>query len=444
MKEMKEMKVLLIDDDEEDVLLVRDYLKEGFKNISLKIVDVRTFPDAIEQLLTGGFDVIIVDYMLGEADGLEVIERARVEGITTPIIFLTGHGDEEIVLSAMKKGAKDYLNKSRITTELLCHSIMSAVRLGEMQAMRLDAERALRESEMKYRTLVAFLPAIVCEMSNEGIISFLNDSAAKILGVASKELIGKAWRDCFLTPSEENAVDEDFSRNLAKFYNILSLCNINNLELKTNMGGSEDKYINWNSTCLYRDDGSPNSIICVGTDVTEVAVLRERLHKLSIVDELTGLYNRRGFYALAEQQFKIAGRYNKQMMIVFLDLDGLKLINDTRGHKDGDVIIKAAADVLKDTFREADIIGRMGGDEFIVLVSRMGDEVEDTIRARLAANVRNYNRSHIEDNMTLSLSTGITIYNPEKPATLDELIAEADALMYKDKEIKKAGRANIA
>ncbi|MBF0516089.1 MAG: diguanylate cyclase [Nitrospirae bacterium] len=440
---MIEMRILLIDDDEEDVLLVRDYIREGFKNISLKITDVQTVPDALERILSDKFDIIIVDYMLGDADGLEVIERARMEGITTPIIFLTGQGDEEIVLSAMKKGAKDYLNKSRITSELLCHAIMNAIRLGELQAMRLDAERALRESELRYRTLVAFLPAIVCEMSNDGVIDFLNDSAYKILGMIPKELIGKTWRECFLPPADANPGDEDFSRNLEKFYNILTLCNINNLELKNKLAGV-DKYINWNSTCLYKDDGTPNSIICVGTDVTEVAELRQRLHKLSIVDELTGLYNRRGFYALAEQQFKMAGRYNKQMLIVFLDLDGLKRINDTRGHRDGDVIIKAAADVLKDTFREADIIGRMGGDEFIVLVTEMGDEAEDTIKTRLSANIEAYNLSLREDNMTLSLSTGITLYDPEKPVTLDELIAAADALMYRDKELKKAGRAQRA
>lgn len=441
---MKEMRVLVIDDDEEDILLVRDYIREGFKSISLNIVDVQTVPDAIEKLLNDKFDVIIVDYMLGETDGLEVIERAQLEGITTPIIFLTGRGDEEIVLSAMKKGAKDYLNKSRITTELLCHSIMNAIRLGELQLMRADAERALRESELKYRTLVAFLPAIVCEMSNDGIINFLNESAAKILGIGTKELIGKGWRDSFLTPEDVHTGDEDFSRNMEKFYNILSLCSINNLEIKTNMGGGADKYINWNSTCLYKDDGSPNSIICVGTDVTEVAVLREKLHKLSVVDELTGLYNRRGFYTLAEQQFKIAGRYNKQMLIVFLDLDGLKHINDTRGHKDGDIIIKAAADVLKDTFRGADIIGRMGGDEFSVLVSEMGDDAENTIKSRLASNIGTYNLSLRKNNMTLSLSVGITVYDPENPGTLDELIATADALMYKDKQIKKAGRADLA
>ncbi|MEO5359482.1 MAG: diguanylate cyclase [Nitrospirota bacterium] len=441
---MKEIKVLLIDDDEEDVLLVRDYIREGFKNVSLKIVDVQTVPDAIDKLLTDKFDVIIVDYMLGETDGLEVIERARIEGITTPIIFLTGQGDEEIVLLAMKKGAKDYLNKARITAELLCHSIMNAIKLGELQSMRLDAERALRESELRYRTLVAFLPAIVCEMSNDGIIDFLNDSATRILGINPKELIGRGWRDCFLPQAQKSSGDEEFSRNLEKFYNILSLCSINNLELKTSIEGKTDKYINWNSTCLYKDDGTPNSIICVGTDVTEIAILREKLHKLSIVDELTGLYNRRGFYTLAEQQFKMAGRYSKQMLIVFLDLDGLKHINDTRGHKDGDIIIKAAADVLKDTFRESDIIGRMGGDEFIVLVTEMADEAEDTIKTRLAENIEAYNLSLRENNMTLSLSTGITIYDPVKPATLDELIIAADALMYKDKEHKKAGRRTVA
>lgn len=102
-------------------------------------------------------------------------------------------------------------------------------------------------------------------------------------------------------------------------------------------------------------------------DVTETVQMREELKRLSLNDVLTGLYNRRGFITLAEQQLKIAKDMAKNPILLFIDLDNMKLINDTLGHPEGDRALVEVSDVLRKTFRESDIIGRIGGDEFAVL-----------------------------------------------------------------------------
>lgn len=173
------------------------------------------------------------------------------------------------------------------------------------------------------------------------------------------------------------------------------------------------------------------------------AVERERhlaaIEALSLTDELTGLCNRRGFLEHARRQVKILRRQRRPALLFFADLDGLKQINDNLGHEAGDAAIVAAADVLRQSFRDTDVIARFGGDEFVVLVaetdqavsSRMLERIEGNLRRKNAAEPRRY---------PVAMSVGVSIYDPEEPLPLEELLARADAAMYQQKQLRKAQR----
>lgn len=161
---------------------------------------------------------------------------------------------------------------------------------------------------------------------------------------------------------------------------------------------------------------------------------REELHNLSIVDELTGLYNRRGFSMLATQQLKLARRQKKHLFLLYVDLDDLKRINDSLGHQEGDAAITAVARILKKSFRKSDIIGRQGGDEFTVLMIDTTEEI-DKRQHQLQQNLADYNRSEA-GRCQLSLSVGVAHFDPGAPCSLTELIARADRHMYKEKRKK--------
>ena len=163
---------------------------------------------------------------------------------------------------------------------------------------------------------------------------------------------------------------------------------------------------------------------------------KETLNTMSLTDELTGLCNRRGFFTLAQQQMKVTERTKKDMLLFFADLDKLKHINDTLGHQEGDKALIEAATILKEVFRESDIIGRMGGDEFAILAIDTTDETREVLIKRLQNYLDDYNRPEGR-NYTLYLSIGIAHYDPEKPSTLDELMAQADTLMYEQKRSKQ-------
>jgi two-component system, cell cycle response regulator len=164
--------------------------------------------------------------------------------------------------------------------------------------------------------------------------------------------------------------------------------------------------------------------------------LQLALHAMSLVDDLTGLYNRRGFLTLARQQLKMADRLRKRVSHIFVDLDGLKVINDTLGHREGDLALLETAELLKETFRESDIIARIGGDEFVVLAMENSCAAGELWPARLQENLRLRN-ARSDRRFPLSVSMGIAYYDPDFPCPIDDLLARADTLMYEQKRSKR-------
>ena len=172
-------------------------------------------------------------------------------------------------------------------------------------------------------------------------------------------------------------------------------------------------------------------------DISERKKMEDELRSLSLRDELTGLYNRRALLTLAEQELKIAARLPQGLFVLYADLDGFKEINDTLGHTEGDRILIDAADILRATYRNSDIIARMGGDEFVVVLrGAKGDDIK-VITSRLQKNIGLYN-SRPDLNYSLSLSLGVAYYDPAEPCSIDELLSRADAAMYENKKARKA------
>jgi diguanylate cyclase (GGDEF)-like protein len=164
---------------------------------------------------------------------------------------------------------------------------------------------------------------------------------------------------------------------------------------------------------------------------------QERLRSLSLKDELTGLLNRRGFFALAEQQVKIAKRQNRTMLLLIGDMDNLKQINDTLGHSEGDAAIIESAAILRESFRQSDIIARIGGDEFAILqVENLAGNVKAPVD-RLQHNIALRNEQ-AKRKYHLSMSIGTSLYDPCGEHSINELIKQADDIMYEQKKRKNS------
>lgn len=165
------------------------------------------------------------------------------------------------------------------------------------------------------------------------------------------------------------------------------------------------------------------------------------LHFLSLIDELTSLHNRRGFVTLAEQQLKLTRRRGLRSSLVFIDLDDLKIINDTYGHREGDCALQQTARVLRECFRDSDIVARVGGDEFCALLQDASRSGEEAVRDRLQRELDAYNDSS-EKPYRVSVSVGIV--ELAGPEGFEHDIARADALMYAQKRSKQKQRHSFA
>jgi diguanylate cyclase (GGDEF)-like protein/PAS domain S-box-containing protein len=199
-----------------------------------------------------------------------------------------------------------------------------------------------------------------------------------------------------------------------------------------------DGSYNWfrdQAVLISGEKGEPVEIVGALLDITDRKRTEEALRTLSLADELTGLYNRRGFFTLAEQQLRIANRMKKRMLLLFADLDGLKWINDNMGHNEGDQALVDVANILKKTFRESDFVARIGGDEFVVLAIETEEVNAKVLSVRLEENLKAHNAKR-NRGYNLSISTGISRCSPESRCSIDDLLTKADKFMYTHKRKK--------
>jgi diguanylate cyclase (GGDEF)-like protein len=170
-------------------------------------------------------------------------------------------------------------------------------------------------------------------------------------------------------------------------------------------------------------------------EISERKRAEEALKALSLKDDLTGLFNRRGFFTLAEQGLKTAQRMGTEMVLIFGDLDNMKGINDTLGHKEGDQALVDVSRILKETFRESDVIARVGGDEFVILAMNNFKLSADKLIHRFEQSLNDHPLQTKRPTI-LSMSFGTACFDPQNPCSTDVLLAQADKMMYENKQRK--------
>ena len=161
------------------------------------------------------------------------------------------------------------------------------------------------------------------------------------------------------------------------------------------------------------------------------ALLDRELRLLALTDELTCLYNRRGFFAAAAHQLKMASRNAQSLLLLYCDVDNLKMINDSFGHQEGDLAVIRTADALERAFRHSDILARLGGDEFVVLALESSSQTQEILLRRFEKCLKKGNTG--ESRYDLSVSVGVARFDPKRAISLGELIAQADKAMYEKK-----------
>jgi len=294
---------------------------------------------------------------------------------------------------------------------------------------RKQAEETLRVNEEKHRLFIESLPIGLYRNTPgpHGRFIMVNTALARLHGFDSAdEFLSQKVLDLYVDPEQRKKVSAELM---------------------------EKGFISKKEVMLKRKDGTPiwgsitarairdhegNVVYFDGTinDITDRKRMEAEILALSLTDQLTGLYNRRGFLSLAGQQLKLSERNKSGLLLFFADLDLLKLINDMLGHEEGDKALIEAANIFRETFRTSDLIARLGGDEFAVLAIDIKEANSEVFTARLQQMIDIRNNQE-KRKYNLSISMGCAYYDPEDPCSIDELIVRADKLMYEQKQNKK-------
>jgi diguanylate cyclase (GGDEF)-like protein/PAS domain S-box-containing protein len=373
------------------------------------------------------WDIILCDYNMPKFNAPSAIALLKETNIDIPIIVVSGTVGEDVATECMRLGAQDYIMKRNLSR--LCPAIARELRQVKAKNRQKQMEEVLRQSEQKHRTILENIEDGYYEVDIKGNFTFFNDSICRILGYPQKEMMGmNNWQ----------YTDKEHSRILFQTFNKVYSTGkpAKEFDWQIIRKDGTKRYIEVSVSLQRNSSGKPIGFRGIARDITERKMLEAEILDLSITDQLTGLYNRRGFLSLAEQQLKLAKRNKSGMLLFFIDLDGLKGINDTLGHEEGDNALIETATLFKETFRASDIIARMGGDEYVALAIEITETNCEIITRRLQSLVDTRNNQE-NRRYKLSISLGCSYYDPKNPCSIDDLIERADKLMYEQKQNKK-------
>lgn len=285
---------------------------------------------------------------------------------------------------------------------------------------RKQAEQTARNSEKRYREILAAIEDGYYETNLAGKIVFCNQSAARMLGYTVDECIGLSFRKLCKEP---NKIFSIFNQVLKSGQPEAAVT----LEMIRKDGSIG--YAELSITSRKNDKGRIIGFQGVGRDITQRKHMEEQLKYLSFHDQLTGLYNRTCFEY--EMQRLSKGR-DYPITIISMDVDGLKMVNDTLGHDYGDKVLKLCADLLQQIFRKSDILARTGGDEFSALLPGTDKQAGENVVGRIRAVIDECNRKTQAKQIPLGISIGIGVAE-DSGKDLTAVFIEADDLMYRDK-----------
>jgi diguanylate cyclase (GGDEF)-like protein/PAS domain S-box-containing protein len=289
---------------------------------------------------------------------------------------------------------------------------------------------AIQTQNIYFAALFENAPEAIALLDERDHIIRINRQFTNLFGYAAEEVVGKSIND-LIVPKELVDEGEKLTAQVTAGENVAA----------ESLRRHKDGHTFWVSIAAtpFRVSGEPARVYAMYHDISARKRAEEELKALLLVDELTGLPNRRAFITLSEQALKVATRMHRDVLMIFIDVDHLKHINDTWGHLAGDRALIDTARVLQESCREADIVARLGGDEFVALMSVDAGQTADLICQRIQARLETHNRE-TQRGYALALSVGATISKAEG-TMLADLLAQADTALYEQKRGRPGAHA---
>lgn len=309
--------------------------------------------------------------------------------------------------------------------EVLEHDVKNNTNLLIKKTQELEQERDF------VAQLIDTAPIIILTQDTHGIVLSVNQEGLRNMGISANDIVGKQFSQLIPASETEHLEKLNVLRQHKKHQEI-------SYSGQLNLQTEETVFIDWIHTIIGpHQDTEDRVVLSLGVDVTERNIADDQLLWCATHDQLTGLSNRRHFQTELDNMLAVAERYEEQLALFYLDLDQFKVINDTHGHQAGDKLLQLITDILRKAVRKTDLLSRIGGDEFTLVIPSANNTGVEDLAKKLLQELKKVNYTINEQPHTISFSIGVAIY-PQHGKTEQELLANADLAMY---YAKKTGRA---
>jgi diguanylate cyclase (GGDEF)-like protein/PAS domain S-box-containing protein len=426
---MSPQNILLIQDDPTDTKAVRTAL-----NGSFQVEWVRSCSEALERLAkerrqrTGCIEAVLVDLFLPDSQGIETFDRVFHLASQIPILVLIAAQDEDVAKLAVQRGAQDYLLKSHLDEYLLSKA------LGSMIERAAIAEALFNEKERAQVTLNSIGDAVI-STDVWAHVTYLNIVAEALTGWSRDDAAGRPVTDVLrildatTRQAAQNPIPVAIEEN-----RIVALAE-NSVLVRRD--GAEAA-IEDSTAPIHDRHGRVTGAVMVFHDASATRALSNKMIHLAQHDSLTDLPNRTFFSTRLTEAIAKAHRYRRKLAVLYLDVDRFKYVNDSLGHVIADRVLQSVASRLRTSVRASDMVSRQGGDEFVILLSEVGDAPDAAVSAeKILLAVRTLHRIDQYD-LHLTASIGIVTY-PADGTDAETLMKNADFAMY---HAKDSGRNN--
>ncbi len=437
--------IVIVDDAEENLILLKRILSKGGYRVEVSA----NSSQVLEICKTLQPSLVLLDIQMPGMDGFEVCSQLKAEPLTKsiPVIFISAMDSTADRLRGFEAGAVDYIIKpiefdetlARIRSQLTIFRLQKKLEsvnneLDQRVVELTDSQEQLHERENKLNAFIKALPNITFVHDEEGRYLEIYSNETQNIVADVEDMIGKKISD-FISPDVAKM-------KLDAIKSVIETGQTKVIEYQIPVRGGKKLWFEGRIVLMGTAHEGKGKVICVTTEITERIELYQKIQSLSIMDPTLNCFNRRKFLELAEQEIARASRYDHPLSLMILDVDHFKEINDSFGHLHGDQVLSQLVDVCVNTIRKTDILGRYGGDEFVILFPETSMRGAEEIAERLRQKVMQIMIQSKNKDSNITISGGLACLESmgNKTMKLKDIIDEADKALY---QAKAEGRNQI-